>query len=208
MTAAAAPLRAGLVIFDGVEELDFVGPWEVLTMARSSGLPVEPMLVAASLDPVRCAKGMRVLPDVAFGDAPHLDIILVPGGQGTRTGVGDAALLGYIADAAGKAAWITSVCTGAALLGAAGVVDGRKLTTHWNAMPFVASHLSEGALVDDRRFVQDSNVLSAAGVSAGIDMTLYLVGLIWGEDAARTVQKYMEYYPEPPFGGVHPRLTR
>lgn len=199
------PLRAGIIIFDRVEELDFVGPWEVLTMARSTGLAIETMLVAGSLDPVRCAKGMRVLPDVTFGDAPSFDIILVPGGQGTRTGVNDKALVSYIADAALASTWITSVCTGAALLGAAGVVDGKKLTTHWNAMQFVAAHLPASQLVEEGRFVHDGNVLSSAGVSAGIDMTLYLVGMIWGEEAARNVQKFMEYYPEPPFGGIHPR---
>ena len=133
---------------------------------------------------------------------------LSPAAGEPRTGVEDEALVGYIAKAAGQATWITSVCTGAALLGAAGVVDGRTLTTHWNAMPFVASHLAASTLVDDRRYVHDGNVLSAAGVSAGIDMTLYLVGMIWGEDAARNVQRSMEYYPEPPFGGVHPRLNR
>lgn len=202
----STPLTLGIVIFPDVEELDFVGPWEVFTMAEKMGLPLKPTLVAQSLDPVTCAKGMRVLPDHNFANCPQLDIITVPGGQGTRTGVENAELIRVIGNAAKSCQWVTSVCTGAALLGKAGLVDGKRLTTHWNAMDFVKQHAGDATLIDDQRVVVDGNLMSSAGVSAGIDMALTLIGALSGEDAARDVQKHMEYYPEPPFGGTHPAM--
>lgn len=193
-------LSVGIILFDGVEELDFVGPWEVLTMAGKVGqLPIAAHLVAATLTPITCAKGLRVLPQVSFADDLPLDIIVVPGGQGTRTGVHDAALVRFIADRGRSASWITSVCTGSALLGAAGLIGHRRATTHWAAMDFLATHAPEATIVRDARVVEDGNLITAAGVSAGIDMALTLIGRLFGPAAARAVQKGMEYYPEPPF---------
>lgn len=193
-------LSVGIILFDGVEELDFVGPWEVLTMAGKVGqLPIAAHLVAATLTPITCAKGLRVLPQVSFADDLPLDIIVVPGGQGTRTGVHDAALVRFIADRGRSASWITSVCTGSALLGAAGLIGHRRATTHWAAMDFLATHAPEATIVRDARVVEDGNLITAAGVSAGIDMALTLIGRLFGPAAARVVQKGMEYYPEPPF---------
>jgi putative intracellular protease/amidase len=121
-----SPISVGLVIFDKVEELDFVGPWEVLTMgARSLKLPIEVWLIAKSRDVVTCAKGMRVLPDVGFADCPPFDILMVPGGQGAREGVHDAELVGFIAERGKTARWVTSICTGSGLLGAAGLIGKR-----------------------------------------------------------------------------------
>lgn len=193
-------ISAGIVIFDGVEELDFVGPWEVLTMAgKVAKLPLEVRLVASSTDVVTCAKGMRVLPDVAFADCPPLDVLLVPGGQGTRSGVHDQTLTGFLAERGRSARWITSVCTGSGLLGAAGLIGARRATTHWAAMDFLAANAPEATIVRDARVVEDGNLMTSAGVSAGIDMALTLLGKLFGVRAARGVQKGMEYYPEPPF---------
>lgn len=193
-------LSVGIILFDGVEELDFVGPWEVLTMAGKVGqLPIAAHLVAATLTPITCAKGLRVLPQVSFADDLPLDIIVVPGGQGTRTGVHDAALVRFIADRGRSASWITSVCTGSALLGAAGLLDGRPATTHWAAFDFLAASAPKVTLVRDRRVVVDGNLVTSAGVSAGIDMALRLVGMIHGPAIARAAQKGMQYDPEPPY---------
>jgi transcriptional regulator GlxA family with amidase domain len=208
MSDDTAPLLAGIVVFDGVEELDFVGPWEVIGMAAKLHLPISARLVAKSTAPVRAACGLRVVPDHGFADAPAFDLLVVPGGQGARPGVGDEALVGGIARIGAAARWVTSVCTGSALLGRAGLVDGRRITTHWAAMDFVAANAPKSVLVKDQRVVFDGDVVTAAGVSAGIDMMLALVGRIFGEDAARSVQKNMEYYPEPPFGGRHPVTGR
>ncbi len=198
------PLKAAIVLFPGVEELDFVGPWEVFSMARFGDLPIAPVLVAETMEPITCAKGMRVLPDRSFADLPAPDLICVPGGQGTRREIDNPVLVDYIASAASSCKWISSVCTGSALLGKAGLTAGKRITTHWAAMDFVAANAPGATLVHDERVVVDGPLVSGAGVSAGIDMALTLVGLLFGENAARKVQKGMEYYPEPPFGGTNP----
>lgn len=199
-------LTIGILIFPQVEELDFVGPFEVFSQTArliESGVIAGPIprtcLVARTLESVTCAGGMRVLPDTSFTDCPPLDILVVPGGQGTRALAGDAETLAFIADRAGTARWLTSVCTGSALLGATGLLDGRPATTHWAAMDFLARCAPTATIVRDRRIVEDGNLITSAGVSAGIDMALQLIGRIHGVKAARATQKAMEYYPEPPF---------
>jgi transcriptional regulator GlxA family with amidase domain len=190
-------VTTGILLFDDVEELDFAGPWEVLTSARKDGDVV--VTVAEHDRPVRAAKGLRVVPDHTFATCPDLDVLLVPGGQGTRR-EDDDALVAWLAATAARATWVTSVCTGAFLLWKAGVAKGRTVTTHW---AFVDTLRSKGdvTVVDDQRFVVDDHLVSAAGVSAGIDMAFWLVGELYGEDHARDVQHFIEYYPEPPFTG-------
>jgi len=196
-------IRIGILIFDGAEELDFVGPWEVFTMARAlKSDSCEVLLVAERDAPVRCAKGMRVLPDITTADCGALDVILVPGGQGTRREVENKGLLDWIARTSKTAKWVTSVCTGALLLTAAGPAKGKRVTTHWN---FVASLRERGEaaeVLDNYRYVQDGNVVTAAGVSAGIDMALWLTGELFDVSFARRVQHQMEYDPLPPYGGL------
>ena len=196
-------IRIGILIFDGAEELDFVGPWEVFTMARAlKSDSCEVLLVAERDAPVRCAKGMRVLPDITTADCGALDVILVPGGQGTRREVENKGLLDWIARTSKTAKWVTSVCTGALLLTAAGPAKGKRVTTHWN---FVASLRERGEaaeVLDNYRYVQDGNVVTAAGVSAGIDMALWLTGQLFDVSFARRVQHQMEYDPLPPYGGL------
>ena len=190
-------VTTGILLFDDVEELDFAGPWEVLTSARKDGDVV--VTVAEHDRPVRSAKGLRVLPDHTFDTCPDLDVVLVPGGQGTRR-EDDDVLVAWLAKAAAEAAWVTSVCTGSFLLWKAGVARGRTVTTHW---AFVEQLRAKGdiTVLDDQRFVVDDHLVSAAGVSAGIDMAFWLVGELYGEDHARDVQHFIEYYPEPPFTG-------
>jgi transcriptional regulator GlxA family with amidase domain len=191
-------MTTGIVVFDDAEELDFAGPWEVFTVARffkpESG-PV--VMIAQESRPIRCNKGMRVLPDHTFADAPPLDVIVVPGGQGTSEQMQNPTMLEWLKRAGARAQWVTSVCTGAAVLHAAGFLDGKRATTHW--MYTEALEQLGVQVVRDRRYVRDGNVVTAAGVSAGIDMALWLVGQIHGPDLARAVQRGMEYNPAPPY---------
>jgi len=194
----------GILIFDGVEELDFVGPWEVFTMANNVApkFGMEPPfavhLIAESLSPVRCAKNMRVLPDATTAETSALDILLVPGGMGTRREAKNPALLAWIAQIAAKAEWVTSVCTGSLLLTTAGPARGKRVTTHWAFVETLRGLGLAGEVVADARYVRDGNIVTAAGVSAGIDMALWLVLELFGAEFARGVKHQMEYDPAPP----------
>jgi transcriptional regulator GlxA family with amidase domain len=186
----------GILLFDDVEELDFVGPWEVLKVACRDGDSV--VTVAEKSDLVRCGQGLRVMPDHTFADCPLLDVIVVPGGQGPFVEVENPVLMTWLADVASTAKWVTSVCTGTLLLWATGAAKGRTVATH---SMFVESlrEMGDITVVDDQRWVVDGNLVTAAGVSAGLDMALWLVGEIYGEDHGRFVQQAIEYQPEPPF---------
>jgi transcriptional regulator GlxA family with amidase domain len=193
----------GLVIFPDAEELDFAGPWEVFTasamLREQAGEPPDRVLLITqdAPDPVRCAKGLRVLPDASFADHPPLDVVLVPGGQGTRREASNTELLAWLATVSASARWTTSVCTGALLLHAAGVADGRRLATHWG---FEDELERRGATVArDVRWVRDGQVVSSQGVSAGIDMALWLVGQLHSPGHARVTQRYIQYEPAPPY---------
>ena len=186
----------GILVFDKVEELDFVGPWEVLTVARKDGDRV--LTIAESDAPITCAKGLRVLPDATFADAPPLDVVLVPGGEGARLRVDDPTTVEWIKATAGTARWTTSVCTGALLLHAAGLLAGRRATTHWAYLDHLRDK-GDVTVVDDERYVADGNLVTAAGVSAGIDMALWLVGQLYDVDHARAVQRVIQYDPSPPY---------
>ncbi len=195
----------GILVFDDAEELDFVGPWEVFTMTNEvmarTGRPRahDVVLVAESERAVRCAKGMRVLPDVTTAKCPRLDVLLIPGGQGTRREVGNEALLEWIAATAAHCTWITSVCTGALLLTAAGPAKGKRVTTHWAFVETLRARNEAAEVLSGARYVRDGNLVTAAGVSAGIDMALWLTGQIHTPDIARAVQRAMEYDPAPPY---------
>ena len=188
----------GLIAFPGFEELDLVGPWEVLTMATLD-TDDRVVIVAEDSGPMRCAKGMRIVPDYQFTDAPELDVVLVPGGDGTQEQEENEVLLDYVKKVAAQAEWVTSVCTGAMLLHAAGLIRGRRVATHWGYISSLRERAPETEVVEHVRYVRDGNVVTAAGVSAGIDMTLWLVGQIFGVDHARRTQRWMEYDPAPPY---------
>lgn len=193
-------MKIGILLFDDVEELDFVGPWEVFKMAREAKPEAfELMMIAEKDAAVRCRGGMRVLPDVTMGTCTALDVLLVPGGQGTRTQVKNEAVLAWISQVSAKAQWVTSVCTGAMLLTAAGPARGKRVTTHWGFVKALRERGEASEVLDSFRYVRDGNVVTAAGVSAGIDMALWLVGQWHGAEFARSVQRYMEYDPAPPY---------
>lgn len=191
-------MTIGLLLFDDAEELDFAGPWEVLTVATMLKGDGRVVTVAERDRPVRCAKGMRVLPDHTFADAPPLDVVLVPGGAGTRREEDNPVLLEWLRAVGTRATWVTSVCTGAALLAAAGLARGKRVTTHWSYVETLRQR-DDLTVLEQRRYVRDGNVVTAAGVSAGIDMALWLVGAMHGPDFARGVQRWIEYDPAPPY---------
>jgi transcriptional regulator GlxA family with amidase domain len=189
----------GLLIFDGAEELDFTGPWEVFTtsaMLRESADSV--VLIAERSDPVRCAKGMHVVPDHTLADSPPLDVVLVPGGQGTRREVGNPTIIDWIREASGAATWTTSVCTGALLLHEAGPARGRRVATHFGFEDALAAR-GDVTVVRDARYVVDGNLVTSQGVSAGIDMALWLVGRLHGREHSRAVRRHIQYEPAPPY---------
>ncbi len=193
----------GILLFDDCEELDVVGPWEVFTasaMVREAE-HLEPVdsavMIAESLEPVRFNKGMRALPHHTLHDAPLIDVLLVPGGFGTRREADNQRLLDWIARADRTTEWTTSVCTGSYLLHRAGIVDGVPLATHWG---FEDALAADGATVRrDERWVVAGKYASSQGVSAGIDMALWLIGQLVSPDHARTVQRYIQYDPAPPY---------
>ena len=198
-------ITVGLLLFPDVEELDFVGPWEVFTMAakgdKGEAAGLKPLLISEQGGTVRCAKGMRVIADHSFADAPKLDLLLVPGGMGTRREVDNRKLLDWIAAAAKDCRWVTSVCTGSYLLAEAGPARGKQVTTHWG---FVETFRKRGTaeVTTGVRFIRDGNVVTSAGVSAGIDMALWLVGQLFDPAYARLVQRQMEYDPAPPYSAA------
>ena len=189
----------GLLIFDGAEELDFAGPWEVFTTSavlRNQG--ERAVLIAERPGPARCNKGMRVLADHTFDDHPPLDVLLVPGGMGTRREVSNPAVIDWIHATSANVTWTTSVCTGALLLHQAGPARGRRVATHHD---FEDSLQQRGdiTVVRDARYVVDGSLVTSQGVSAGIDMALWLVGRIHGREHARAVRRYIQYEPAPPY---------
>lgn len=189
----------GLLIFDGAEELDFTGPWEVFTassMLRDNADTAS--LLAERPGPVRCNKGMRVLPDHTLDDHPPLDVLLVPGGNGTRREVSNPVLTDWIRTVSARATWTTSVCTGALLLHEAGPARGRRVATH-HAFEDTLEARGDITVVRDARYVVDGNLVTSQGVSAGIDMALWLVGRLHGRAHARAVRRYIQYEPAPPY---------
>jgi len=188
----------GIVLFPDFEDLDAIGPKEVFGML-AMGSNGEWQVVTVSQDgaPVRSYLGTTIAADHSFGDCPQLDVLLVPGGLGTRTEVDNEAIVGFVRQQGAAAGWVTSVCTGAFLLHRAGFLDGKRATTHWGAVELLRQE-GNVTVVDDERWVRDGNVITAAGVSAGIDMALYLVAELTSGDTAKRVQQMMEYYPKPP----------
>lgn len=196
----------GLVLFDQAEELDWVGPFEVFMMAaetagageRAAGIRV--VLMSENGDLVRGAKGMRVEVDTSFEDAPALDVLLIPGGIGTRREMENKVMLDFLRSRASQVEWLTSVCTGSAVLEKAGLAKGKRITTHWGYLPTLRDSAGDGTTVlENVRYVRDGNLVTSAGVSAGIDMSLWLVGQIFGIEHARKTQRAMEYDPAPPY---------
>lgn len=193
-------MKIGILLFEGVEELDVVGPYEVFAWAgvkREDFVTV--FTVAQTADIVRFNKGMRVVPDYSFDNAPPLDVLLIPGGSGIMKQTSNEAILAYVREEAARCSWVTSVCTGTWLLAASGLAAKKRVTTYWGLTDELRKLDSTMKVLDDVRFVRDGNMVTSAGVSAGIDMALWLIGE-WADPAfARSVQKGIEYFPAPPY---------
>ncbi len=190
----------GMVLFEGVTQLDLTGPYEVL--ARMPNAQVH--LIASSLTPVRTEWGLTIIPDCSFDDAPLLDLICVPGGWGVDAHLDDERLLTFLRVRGRDARYVTSVCSGALLLGAAGLLRGYRATTHWlslDLLPFF------GAEPVDERVVRDRNRITGGGVTAGIDFGLVVAAEVFGASAAQAIQLAIEYRPDPPFQSGSPRTA-
>jgi transcriptional regulator GlxA family with amidase domain len=193
-------MRIGIALFEDAEELDWAGPWEVLA-AWAQQWPedgVEVLTVSDSLEPVRCAKGLRVVPDATWATAGTLDVLVYPGGMGTRRELADEAVLERLRGLAAGGTLMTSVCTGSLVYAAAGLLDGRPATTYWDQLDYLPTLGRNIDVRRDDRFVDSGEVVTAAGVSAGIDMALHLVARLHSPERARDVRRYIQYDPQPP----------
>ena len=195
-----AHLHIGSLLFEGIDQIDLTGPFEVLSRIPNATY----RLYGKTAAPVRDLKGLRLTPDATLTDAPPLDVLHVPGGYGQEALMEDAEVLGWIRQQASGACSILSVCTGALICGAAGLLKGRRATTHWSA-----SHLLPffGAIPVNERVVVDGAWVFAAGVTAGIDGALRLVAELRGDATAQAIQLHLVYAPEPPFDSGTPETA-
>ena len=196
--------QTGIVVFEDVEVLDFCGPFEVFSVTRlneqrrrEEPSPFNVFLVAETKSLLVAAGGMKVFPDYDLDDCPALDILVVPGGWGTRKEMSNGRLLRWIADRSRHVEILTSVCTGALLLGKAGLLDGRRATTHWRSLDWMQELFPKTHVEKQLHFVEDGALFTSAGISAGIDMALKVVARYFGDAIARATAKHMEYpFPE------------
>lgn len=194
------PLAIGALLFEGIDQIDLTGPFEVFARLPNATLH----LYSPDGAPVRDVRGLRLVPDGAIAEAPQLDVLHVPGGAGQEALMHDEAVLGWLRRQAEGAVAVFSVCTGALILGAAGLLRGRRATTYWSALHLLPYF---GATPVDERVVQDGNWTFAAGVTAGIDGALRLAATLRGDEVARAIQLMMQYAPEPPFDSGTPRTA-
>jgi transcriptional regulator GlxA family with amidase domain len=193
-------MRIAIALFEDTTELDWAGPWEVLA-AWARQWPedgVEVLTVAETLEPIRCAKGLRVLADRTWAQLGPVDVVVYPGGIGTRPQLGREEIRARMRALAAAGTLMTSVCTGSLVYADAGLLDGRPATTHWGSLELLAT-LGEGIDVrPDARYVDDGQIVTAAGVSAGIDMALHLVARLHSPQRAADVRRAIQYDPQPP----------
>lgn len=190
-----------ILLFDDVEELDAVGPYQVFGTASAEHPELFRVITVAedASRPVRAVNGLRMLADFALDAAPPFDILVIPGGVGTRRVAESPALVAWVRQAAGRCRMVASVCSGARVTLAAGLATGKRITTHWGVVDELRRRGGASEVLDDVRFVRDGDIVHAAGVSAGIDMSLWLVGFLSSPAIARRVQREIEYYPAPPY---------
>jgi len=197
----APPFSAGFVLMPGVTQLDLTGPHEVF--ARMPGAELH--LLWKNLQAVRSDRGLTILPTTTFADCPRLDLICVPGGPGANALLTDNETLRFLRRIAAKARFVTSVCTGSLVLGAAGLLAGRRATSHWTSREMLREF---AAIPTDERVVVDGHVITGGGVTAGIDFALRVVAEVRGQDTAEKIQLAMEYDPQPPFSAGSPKAAR
>ncbi len=194
-------MNIGIHLFPHVEELDWAGPWEVLAYwaHQFPGDGVTVFTLAREPGVIVCAKGAKVVPDHTWETAPPIDVLVYPGGRGTRAQLGDEIYRDWVRSQAAAGTLMTSVCTGALVYADAGLLDGRPATTYWSELDLLASLGRDIEVRADDRFVDSGDVITASGVSAGIDMALHLVGRLHSPDRARQVRRGIQYDPAPPY---------
>jgi len=192
--------RVGILVFPNVEVLDFCGPFEVFSVTRlheearrEEPSPFEVLLVAERMDTVVATGGLKVVPDVTIDACPPLDILVVPGGWGTRTEANNQRLIDWIGERGRSVETLTSVCTGSMLLGQAKLLDGRRATTHWRSLSRMREAFPAVTVEEKLHVVEDGHVVTSAGISAGIDMALRIVIRYFGEAVGRATARNMEY---------------
>jgi cyclohexyl-isocyanide hydratase len=191
------PFAIGFVLFPNLTQLDFTGPLQVLHRLPDS----QTHIVAKTREPVPSDCGLSLVPTVTFADCPPLDLVCVPGGFGVSQAIADRPTVDFVRRQGERAKYVTSVCTGAFILGVAGLLKGRRATTHWaytGLLPLV------GASHEPGRVVRDGNVFTGGGVTAGIDFALTVAAEVAGAEAAQRIQLAIEYDPAPPFAAGHP----
>ena len=196
--------HVAIIVFENVEVLDFCGPFEVFSTTRvneerrrEEPSPFNVFVVAETTSAVVASGGMKVLPDYDLDHCPHVDILVVPGGWGTRKEMSNERLLEWIADRSRRVETLTSVCTGSMLLGKAGLLDGKRATTHWRSLDWMQELFPKTTVEKRLHFVNDGALFTSAGISAGIDMSLKVVARHCGEAVAKATARHMEYpYPE------------
>ncbi len=200
MIAPDTHLQIGSLLFEGLDQIDLTGPFEVLSRIPNATYRI----FGKTAEPVRDIGGLRLTPDAALAEAPQLDLLHVPGGFGQEALMEDEEVLGWIRRQAAGARCVFPVCTGALLCGAAGLLRGRRATTHWASFHLLPLF---GAIPVDERVVMDGNMVSAAGVTAGIDGALRVAAELRGDEVAQTIQLHMAYAPEPPFDSGTPETA-
>lgn len=194
-------MNIGIFLFEGFEELDFVGPWEVFGVANQIvsqyGKSNRLFSISVCGGVIKGNKNLRIVSDFQIDTHPPIDLFIVPGGNGTRKIQHDKLVLQWIVDVSERAKWVASVCTGALLLYKAGVAKNRNVATHWS-FEDTLQQFGEVKVIRDKRWVIDGKIITSQGVSAGIDMSLWLVGELYGANCLEGVIKEMQYYPEPP----------
>lgn len=193
-------LQIGMLLFPQLTQLDFTGPYEVLWRLPD----VQVHLVAKDLEPVAAEGGLHLLPSQTFASVPPIDLLFVPGGWGQFIATDDAETLDWVRRTGERARWIASACTGSLLLGAAGLLQGYRATTHWGFMDLLPL---VGAIPIEERVVVDRNRFTGGGVTAGIDIALKIASEIAGQQTAEMIQLQIEYNPDPPFRAGHPRVA-
>lgn len=200
MNDSPKPFHIVFLLFDGITQLDFTGPAQFL--ARIPGAVVH--TAAKRIQPIETDSGFAILPNSDFADCPQADLLCVPGGFGTKDVIADAETLQFLRDQAAGAQYVTSVCTGSLALGAAGLLNGKRATSHW---AYTALLERFGAIPEKARVVKDGNVITAGGVTSGIDFALTVVAEIAGQRLAESIQLSLEYDPHPPFNSGHPDVA-
>ena len=187
----------GILIFPEVELLDFAGPFEVFSAVRafsgSEDRAMDVFAVAESNEPIRCRNGLVVYPEYTLENCPKIDVLVVPGGRGTRTAMDREDLIEWIQRVSETAEFTTSVCTGSFLLAQAGLLEGKQTTTHWGSIDFLRDKFPNVEVLENIRWTETGNIISSAGVSAGIDMALYLVQKIYDKETADLTARGIEY---------------